>query len=167
MFVCPVPKISRVMMKWRRRAAQLGRFTLWRNGRRVIQPGFIDACTRSHKQFPKTVTNHAGKYEGIIQSKTLLRVLNWTLWQIQQPQIQQTLEICTPTKRNSTPQQTFRRWTPRTPESPRELARQSEAKRKQSPRTEAHVYRHKCKLERTSLIDCTGHPILHRTPNTN
>ena len=36
MFVCPVPKISRVMMKWRRRTAQLGRFTLWRNGRRVI-----------------------------------------------------------------------------------------------------------------------------------
>ena len=36
MLVCPVPKISRVMMKWRRRAAQLGRFTLWRNGRRAI-----------------------------------------------------------------------------------------------------------------------------------
>ena len=27
MFVCPVPKISQVMMKWRRRASHLGRFT--------------------------------------------------------------------------------------------------------------------------------------------
>ena len=29
MFVCPVPKISQVMIKWRRRASHLGRFTLW------------------------------------------------------------------------------------------------------------------------------------------
>ena len=28
MFVCPVPKISHVMMKWCRRASHLGRFTL-------------------------------------------------------------------------------------------------------------------------------------------
>ena len=34
MFVCPVPKISHVMMKWCRRASHLGRFTLWNNGRR-------------------------------------------------------------------------------------------------------------------------------------
>ena len=34
MFVCPVPKISQVMMKWCRRASHLGRFTLWNNGRR-------------------------------------------------------------------------------------------------------------------------------------
>ena len=33
MFVCPVPKISQVMMKWRRRASHLARFTLWNNGR--------------------------------------------------------------------------------------------------------------------------------------
>ena len=37
MFVCSVPKISRVMMKWRRRALHLGRFTLWHNGRRATQ----------------------------------------------------------------------------------------------------------------------------------
>ena len=24
-----------------------------------------------------------------------------------------------------------------------------------------------CNLEETSLIDCTGHPVMHRTPNTN
>ena len=34
MFVCSVPKISQVMMKWCRRASHLGRFTLWNNGRR-------------------------------------------------------------------------------------------------------------------------------------
>ena len=34
MFVCPVPKISHVIMKWCRRASHLGRFTLWNNGRR-------------------------------------------------------------------------------------------------------------------------------------
>ena len=105
-FFCPVPKISQVMMKWRRRASdhgrftlwhngrqaallgrltlwhnqrratQLGRFTLWHNGRRAKQPGFIDACTRSHTHFPKTVPNHAENYEGLIQSKILFRVLN-------------------------------------------------------------------------------------------
>ena len=93
-------------MKWRRRASYLGRFTLWHNGRRATQlgrfplcgtiaattqldrftlwhnsrrdkqRGFIDACTRSRTHFPKTVTNHAEKYEGLIQSKILLRVLN-------------------------------------------------------------------------------------------
>ena len=39
MFVCPVPKISQVMMKRRRRASHLGRFTLWHNGRRATQLG--------------------------------------------------------------------------------------------------------------------------------
>ena len=33
MFFCSVPKISQVMMKWRRRVSYLGRFTLWHNGR--------------------------------------------------------------------------------------------------------------------------------------
>ena len=37
MFVCPVPKISQVMMKWCRRASHLGRFTLWNNGHRATQ----------------------------------------------------------------------------------------------------------------------------------
>jgi len=39
MFVCPVPKISQVMMKWRRRASHHGRFTLWHNGRRATRLG--------------------------------------------------------------------------------------------------------------------------------
>ena len=54
MFVCPVPKISQVMMKWRRRASHRGRFTLWHNSRRAKQPGFIDACVISRTHFQKT-----------------------------------------------------------------------------------------------------------------
>ena len=38
-FVCPVPKISQVMMKWCRRALHLCRFTLWNNGLRATQLG--------------------------------------------------------------------------------------------------------------------------------
>ena len=37
--IFPVPKVSRVMMKWRRRASHLGRFTLWNNGRRATHLG--------------------------------------------------------------------------------------------------------------------------------
>ena len=50
-----------------------------------------------------------------------------------------------------------------------ELARQSEAKCKQAPQSEANVCRRrrKCNLKKTSLINCTGHPIMHRTPSTN
>ena len=49
MFVCPVPKISHVMMKWCRRASHLGRFTLWNNGRRraIIQVIAIAKCQRT------------------------------------------------------------------------------------------------------------------------
>ena len=39
MFVCPVRKISQVIMKWRRRASHLGRFILWHNGRRAPKVG--------------------------------------------------------------------------------------------------------------------------------
>ena len=55
-------------------------------------------------------------------------------------------------------------------ESPHELARQSEAKLKQAPQSEANVCRRrrtKLQSQKTSIIDCTGHPIMHRTPNTN
>ena len=47
---------------------------MWHNGRRAKQPGFIHSCTRSRTHF-QTVTNHADKYEGLIQSKILLRVM--------------------------------------------------------------------------------------------
>ena len=50
----------------------------------------------------------------------------------------------------------------------REVVRQSEVKRKQAPQSEANVCRRrKCNLKKTSLINCTGHPIMHKTPNTN
>ena len=65
-------------------------------------------------------------------------------------------------RQNSRPQQTFERWAPRAPESPSELARQSEAKRKQAPQSEA-----KMQSQKTSLINCTEHPIMHRTPTRN
>ena len=39
MFVCPVLKVSHVMMKCCRRTSHLGRFTLWNNGRRATQLG--------------------------------------------------------------------------------------------------------------------------------
>ena len=71
-------------------------------------------------------------------------------------------------RQNIRPQQTFERWTPRTHETPRELARQSETKRKQAVQSEANVCRRrrKCNLKINSLINFTGHPIRHRTPNT-
>ena len=42
MSACPMPKISQVMMKWRRQASHLGRFdfnTLWNNGHQATQLG--------------------------------------------------------------------------------------------------------------------------------
>ena len=50
----------------------------------------------------------------------------------------------------------------------RELVCQSGAKRKKAPQSEANVCRRRtCILENASLINCTGHPIMHRTSNTN
>ena len=39
-----VPKISQVMIKWRRRASHLGRYTLWLNGCRATQLGNYTLC---------------------------------------------------------------------------------------------------------------------------
>ena len=44
MFVCPVPKISQVMMKWRRRTSHLGRFTLWNDGQLATQLSRFTLC---------------------------------------------------------------------------------------------------------------------------
>ena len=60
-------------------------------------------------------------------------------------------------RQNIRPQQTFERLTPRTQESPRELARQSKAKRKKAPQSEANMCRRKCNPQKIL--------ILHRTPN--
>ena len=71
----------------------------------------------------------------------------WTFWKIRQKQIDSRLSA------NSWNMYALRRQivASRTNESPRELARQSEAKRKQLPQSEANVCRHKCNLEKTSL----------------
>ena len=50
-------------------------------------------------------------------------------------------------RQSSRPQPTFERH-----ESPRELARQSEAKRKQAPQSEANMCRHKCNLKKPRLL---------------
>ena len=57
----------------------------------------------------------------------------------------------------------------KTQETPRELTRQSETKRKQALQSEANLCqrRRRCNLKITSLIICTGHPIRHRTRNRN
>ena len=57
----------------------------------------------------------------------------------------------------------------RTHESPRELVRQSEAKCKQVPQSEANVCRRRRQIQsrKTLLINCTGYPIMHSSRNTN
>ena len=54
MLVCPVPKISQVMMKWHRRTSQLGKFTLWHYGRRAPQLG---KCTLWTSNLSRGLTN--------------------------------------------------------------------------------------------------------------
>ena len=52
-----------------RRASQFtGKFTLWHNGRRAKQPGLMHAPGAKSHAFSNE------KYEGLIQSKILLRV---------------------------------------------------------------------------------------------
>ena len=98
MFVCSVPKTSQVMIKWRRRASHLSRFQVLCSttaaelhnsvdlrcettaaelhnsvnllcGTTAAELTRFDACIISRRHFPKTGTNHAEKYEGLIQSK--------------------------------------------------------------------------------------------------
>ena len=75
-------KLSQIYFVWYNDhpATQLGRFTLWHNSRRAKQPGFIDACTRSRKHFPKTVTNHAEIMKASFKVKFYSGC--WTLWKI-------------------------------------------------------------------------------------
>ena len=130
----------------------------------------FDACTRSRRHFPKTETNHghAEKYEGLIQSK-----ITANFWKMNALDDSTNTDRCAlyedsanflkDERLTKTEYQTSQ-------ESPHELARQSEAKLKQAPQSEANVCRRrrrKCNVKKTSLINCTGYPIMHRTPNTN
>ena len=104
----PATQLGRLIL-WHngRRATQLGKFTLWHNGLRATQLGLMHAPgpTRSRTHF-QTVTNHAEKYEALIQSKILLRVFYFSKLLKDERfgrfskhrsivDLQQTLEICT------------------------------------------------------------------------
>ena len=54
-------------------ATQLSKFTLWHNGRRAKHA--VWGMHQESHTFPKIVTTHTEKYEGLIESKILLRVL--------------------------------------------------------------------------------------------
>ena len=147
MFVCPVPKVSQVMMKRRRRASHLGRNTLWHKGRRATQLGRFTLWHNGRRNLLKDE-----RFERFCKHRSIVH-------------LQQTLEICTLYEdRIKDLSKRLRRH-----ESPRELVRQSEAKRKQAPQSEANVCRRRrhTLASETSLINCTGYPIMHRKPNTN
>ena len=68
MFVCPVPKISQVMMKWRPRTSHLGRFTLWNNGRQATQLSTFTLC-HNGRQAKQPGLMHAPGVARIFQRK--------------------------------------------------------------------------------------------------
>ena len=146
MFVCPVPKISQVMMKRRRRASHLGRFTLWHNGRRATQ-----ACRFTLRRNGRRATK-LGRFT--LQHNGRRNFLKVNVFKDSAKTFSKLLKYVRYTKI----QQTFKRWTLyedrikdlgkrlRTHESPRELVRQSEAKRKQAPQNEANVCRRRWQM---------------------
>ena len=75
MFVCPVPKISHVMMRRCRRASHLGRFTLWNNGRRATQLGRFTLwhCGRLATQLSRFTLWHNRRWASQLAGK-------FTLW---------------------------------------------------------------------------------------
>ena len=79
MFVCPVPKISHVMMKWCRRASHLGRFTLWNNDRRATQLGRFTLWHngRLATQLSKFTLSHYGRraeQPGLMHAQGVARI---------------------------------------------------------------------------------------------
>ena len=180
-------RISQVMIKWRRRTSPLGRFTLWHNDRRATQLGKFTLWYNGRRTKPglmhapgiadifqrqwRTMLKNKKPLSKVKFNRKLLKDERFerfskhrSMYAFRSPWAPDALR-----RQNIRPQQNFERWTPRTQESPLELARQSEAKRKQAPQSEANVCRRRriCNLQKTSLINCTGHPIMHRTPNTN
>ena len=147
MFVCPVPKISQVMMKSRRRASNRGRFKrcmaqpppthyttrlisfVWHNGRWATQLGRFTLWHNSRRatQFSRCTLWRNGRRAKQPDARTSSRT------HFQRTTQRKLLKYVRVTKTSSRPQETFEKWTPRTLESPHELARQCEAIRKQSP----------------------------------
>ena len=84
MFVFSVPKISQVMMKWRRRASHRGRLTLWFNGPRpTTQLGRLPLCGTTAAELHNSVNLLCG---------TTAAELNHTF---SKDNSKETLEICT------------------------------------------------------------------------
>ena len=87
MFVCPVPKISHVMMKWCRRASHLGRFTLWNNGRRATQLGRFTLWHygRLATQLSRFTLWHNGrraKQPGLMHAPGVARIFQRKIWRL-------------------------------------------------------------------------------------
>ena len=104
-------KKPQVMIKWRRRASHLSRFTLWHNGCELHNS--VDLLCR-----PTAAKLHNLVYLlcGTTAAETFER---WSLWKIQQIQIDSrpsgnSRNMSALRRQNSKPQQTFDRWTPRT-----------------------------------------------------
>ena len=76
-----MPKISQVMMKRRRRASHLGRFTLWHNGRRATQLSRFTLWHNGSRNFWKmnVLRDSANTYyRRAYSSHTLNKYPNWS-----------------------------------------------------------------------------------------
>ena len=71
MFVCPVPKISQVMVKWCRRASHLGRFTLWHNRRWASQLAGKFTLWHNGRQ---------AKHPGLMHAPGVARIFQRKIW---------------------------------------------------------------------------------------
>ena len=74
-----MPKISQVMMRWRRQASHLGRFTLWCNRCQATQLG----------RFSLWHNGRRAKQSGLMHAPGVAQIFQgcWTLSKIQQTQI--------------------------------------------------------------------------------
>ena len=88
MFVCPVPKVSHVMMKWCRRASHLGRFTLWHYFRLATQ---LSRFTLWHNR--RWASQLAGKFTlwhngrrakqpGLMHAPGVARIFQRKIWRL-------------------------------------------------------------------------------------
>ena len=76
MFVCPVPKISQVTMKWCRRASHLGRSTLWNNGhRRASHLGRFTLWSNGRRR-----ASHLGRFTLWNNGRRATQLGRFTLW---------------------------------------------------------------------------------------
>ena len=137
-------------------------------------------CRKYHKSWWDGVVELHISVDLLCGTRAAETFETWTFWKIQQKQIDNRPSANSWKKyvlRFTKIQQTFKRWTLyedrikdlskrlTARESPRELVRQGEAKRKQAPQSEANVCRRRRQMQsrKTSLINCTGDPIMQPT----